>query len=65
MTCGEKLWVFEQVRTINKLHYRTSDATQVEAGEYITCQRVVIATGTFLGGQINIGLKSTPFGRIK
>ena len=38
---------------------------QTEAGETIPCEKIIISTGTFLGGQINIGLQSTPFGRIK
>jgi tRNA uridine 5-carboxymethylaminomethyl modification enzyme len=38
---------------------------RTEAGETIPCDKVIISTGTFLGGQINIGLKSTPFGRIE
>ena len=38
---------------------------RTEAGEFIPCDKVIISTGTFLGGQINIGLQSTPFGRIE
>lgn len=30
----------------------------------IPCQSVVVATGTFLGGETHIGLETTPFGRI-
>lgn len=37
---------------------------RTEAGEVIRCDKVIIATGTFLGGQINVGMKTTPFGRI-
>lgn len=30
----------------------------------IPCKSVVVATGTFLGGETHIGLETTPFGRI-
>lgn len=33
-------------------------------GEMLRCERVVITTGTFLGAEIHIGLKSWPAGRI-
>lgn len=38
---------------------------KTDAGEYIECDKVIISTGTFLGGEIHIGLETTPFGRIK
>ncbi|CAD6570731.1 MAG: Mitochondrial Translation Optimization [Cyphobasidiales sp. Tagirdzhanova-0007] len=37
---------------------------RTEAGHFIPCDKVIIATGTFLGGKINIGMEQTPFGRI-
>lgn len=33
-------------------------------GQMLRCERVVITTGTFLGGEIHIGLKKWPAGRI-
>ncbi|KAJ2416330.1 Mitochondrial Translation Optimization, partial [Coemansia sp. RSA 2524] len=45
----------------------TSSATVVgvrlESGEIIRARKVVITTGTFLGGEIHIGLKAFPSGR--
>ena len=37
---------------------------RLESGEIITAQNVVITTGTFLGGEIHIGLEVYPSGRI-
>ncbi|ORY75661.1 glucose inhibited division protein A-domain-containing protein [Leucosporidium creatinivorum] len=37
---------------------------RVDQGEVIPCKSIVIATGTFLGGETHIGLETTPFGRI-
>ncbi|BCS17876.1 tRNA modification protein MTO1 [Aspergillus puulaauensis] len=37
---------------------------RLESGEVIPTNRVVITTGTFLGGEIHIGLKVFPSGRI-
>ncbi|KAJ1965965.1 Mitochondrial Translation Optimization [Dipsacomyces acuminosporus] len=36
---------------------------RLESGEIIRARKVVITTGTFLGGEIHIGLKSFPSGR--
>ncbi|ODV77540.1 mitochondrial translation optimization [Suhomyces tanzawaensis NRRL Y-17324] len=36
----------------------------LEDGRVLNCSRVVVTTGTFLGGEIHIGLKSFPSGRI-
>lgn len=33
-------------------------------GQILLCEKIVITTGTFLGGEIHIGLKSYPAGRI-
>ncbi|KAK4058045.1 Mitochondrial Translation Optimization [Microbotryomycetes sp. JL221] len=33
-------------------------------GQVIPCKKIVVATGTFLGGEIHLGLETTPFGRI-
>ena len=37
---------------------------RLESGEVIACERVVITTGTFLGGEIHIGLECYPSGRM-
>ncbi|TFK25371.1 glucose-inhibited division protein A subfamily [Coprinopsis marcescibilis] len=37
---------------------------QLETGEVISCSQVVICTGTFLGGEIHMGLKRFPAGRL-
>ncbi|CED85426.1 NAD/FAD-utilizing protein possibly involved in translation [Phaffia rhodozyma] len=36
----------------------------LESGQTINCSQVVICTGTFLGGEIHLGLDSYPAGRI-
>ncbi|KAJ3570706.1 hypothetical protein NP233_g4230 [Leucocoprinus birnbaumii] len=37
---------------------------RLETGEVINCTQVVICTGTFLGGEIHIGMKRFPAGRL-
>ena len=37
---------------------------RLESGEVLDCQKVVITTGTFLGGEIHVGLKVFPSGRM-
>ena len=37
---------------------------KLESGEVLDCEKVVITTGTFLGGEIHIGLDVFPSGRI-
>lgn len=37
---------------------------RLESGEILDCQKVVITTGTFLGGEIHIGLEVFPSGRM-
>ena len=37
---------------------------RLESGETLDCDKVIITTGTFLGGEIHIGLKSFPSGRM-
>lgn len=37
---------------------------RLESGEVITANQVIITTGTFLGGEIHIGLESYPSGRM-
>ena len=37
---------------------------RLESGEVLDCEKVVITTGTFLGGEIHIGLQVFPSGRM-
>ncbi|MBW0520434.1 hypothetical protein O181_060149 [Austropuccinia psidii MF-1] len=37
---------------------------KLESGQVLNCKALVIATGTFLGGQIHLGLDSSNFGRL-
>lgn len=37
---------------------------RLESGEFIDCAKVVITTGTFLGGEIHVGLDVFPSGRM-
>ena len=37
---------------------------RLESGEVVKCKKVVITTGTFLGGEIHIGLEVYPSGRM-
>jgi len=37
---------------------------RLESGEVLSCEKVVITTGTFLGGEIHIGLDVFPSGRM-
>ena len=37
---------------------------RLESGELLDCEKVVITTGTFLGGEIHIGLQVFPSGRM-
>jgi tRNA uridine 5-carboxymethylaminomethyl modification enzyme len=37
---------------------------RIDSGEVISCSQVIICTGTFLGGEIHIGPKRIPAGRI-
>ncbi|KZS95267.1 GIDA-domain-containing protein [Sistotremastrum niveocremeum HHB9708] len=39
------------------------NGVQLETGEVIPCSKVIICTGTFLSGEIHIGLESYPAGR--
>lgn len=45
-----------------RLHF--PDLFVVDMGEVIPCKSIVVATGTFLGGETHIGLETTPFGRL-
>ncbi len=49
--------------TTDERHGRIS-GVRLESGEVINTQQVVITTGTFLGGEIHIGLEAYPSGRM-
>ncbi|KAG1745087.1 mitochondrial translation optimization protein [Suillus paluster] len=42
----------------------TVTGVRLETGDVIKCSKVVICTGTFLGGEIHIGMRRIPAGRI-
>ncbi|KAG2113524.1 glucose inhibited division protein A-domain-containing protein [Suillus discolor] len=42
----------------------TVTGVRLETGDVIRCPKVVICTGTFLGGEIHIGMRRIPAGRI-
>ena len=44
-------------------HHRIT-GIRLESGEVLDCQKVVITTGTFLGGEIHVGLDVFPSGRM-
>ncbi|KAH9815018.1 glucose inhibited division protein A-domain-containing protein [Melampsora americana] len=45
-------------------HKARVSGLKLDTGETLKCKALVIATGTFLGGEIHIGMKTSPFGRI-
>ncbi|KAL7270485.1 Mitochondrial Translation Optimization [Rhizina undulata] len=45
-------------------HYGRITGVRLESGEVIKTKHVVITTGTFLGGEIHIGMKVFPSGRM-
>lgn len=44
--------------------FSTCEGVALDGGETVLCGRVILATGTFLRGSINIGLDVTPAGRM-
>ncbi|PVG02346.1 mitochondrial translation optimization protein [Serendipita vermifera] len=42
----------------------TVAGVRLETGEVVTCSQVIVCTGTFLAGEIHIGLKAFPSGRM-
>ena len=44
--------------------HRRIVGVRLESGEVLDCQKVVITTGTFLGGEIHVGLDVFPSGRM-
>lgn len=45
-------------------HYGNINGVHLESGEIISTKHIVITTGTFLGGEIHIGLEAYPSGRM-
>ncbi|KAJ7711992.1 mitochondrial translation optimization protein [Mycena metata] len=45
-------------------HWGKISGVKLESGEIIGCSQVVVCTGTFLSGEIHIGMKRFPAGRI-
>ncbi|KAJ7027535.1 mitochondrial translation optimization protein [Mycena alexandri] len=45
-------------------HWGKISGVKLDSGEIIGCSQVVVCTGTFLSGEIHIGLKRFPAGRI-
>ncbi|KAL8802186.1 MAG: hypothetical protein Q9182_003975 [Xanthomendoza sp. 2 TL-2023] len=43
---------------------RSIAGVKLESGEVLSCDKVIITTGTFLGGEIHIGLEVFPSGRM-
>ncbi|KAL8924285.1 MAG: hypothetical protein Q9172_002758 [Xanthocarpia lactea] len=43
---------------------RSITGVRLESGEIINCGKVIITTGTFLGGEIHVGLEVFPSGRM-
>ncbi|THU98683.1 glucose-inhibited division protein A subfamily [Dendrothele bispora CBS 962.96] len=50
--------------TSSERHWASIGGVKLDSGEIIKCTQVVICTGTFLGGEIHIGMKRFPAGRI-
>ncbi|MCJ1456099.1 Mitochondrial Translation Optimization [Mycoblastus sanguinarius] len=44
--------------------HRRIVGVRLESGEVLDCEKVVITTGTFLGGEIHVGLEVFPSGRM-
>ena len=45
-------------------HYGNINGVRLESGEIILTKHIIITTGTFLGGEIHIGLEAYPSGRM-
>ena len=54
-----------RIKSIHWQEMEISLSHYIDEGEYIPCDKIIIATGTFLGGKINIGMEQTPYGRIE
>ncbi|KAL1669293.1 glucose inhibited division protein A-domain-containing protein [Schizophyllum commune] len=55
--------VFDVPPSLNGPHSKIV-GVKLDSGDIIPCSQVVICTGTFLGGEIHIGLKRFPAGRM-
>ncbi|KAF5345024.1 hypothetical protein D9758_010442 [Tetrapyrgos nigripes] len=55
--------VFSESKS-SELKWAKIAGVRLDSGEVINCTQVVICTGTFLGGEIHIGMKRFPAGRI-
>ncbi|KAJ1795427.1 Mitochondrial Translation Optimization, partial [Coemansia sp. RSA 2399] len=60
---GQALKVFASQDSGSAQASSTVTGVRLESGEIIRARKVVITTGTFLGGEIHIGLKAFPAGR--
>ncbi|KAF7363698.1 Mitochondrial translation optimization protein 1 [Mycena sanguinolenta] len=56
--------VFDHSQPLAPNQWGKIAGVKLESGEVIGCSQVVVCTGTFLSGEIHIGLKRFPAGRI-
>ncbi|KAL8943948.1 MAG: hypothetical protein Q9216_000760 [Gyalolechia sp. 2 TL-2023] len=52
------------IRNNNMIGRKSVVGIRLESGEVLNCDKVIITTGTFLGGEIHIGLDLFPSGRM-
>ncbi|KAJ6552086.1 glucose inhibited division protein A-domain-containing protein [Mycena vulgaris] len=56
--------VFDHSQQLGPNQWGKISGVKLETGEIIGCSQVVVCTGTFLSGEIHIGLKRFPAGRL-
>ncbi|KAJ7688993.1 glucose inhibited division protein A-domain-containing protein [Mycena rosella] len=56
--------VFDHSQPLAPNQWGKISGVKLESGEVIGCSQVVVCTGTFLSGEIHIGLKRFPAGRL-
>ncbi|KAJ6502251.1 mitochondrial translation optimization protein [Mycena sanguinolenta] len=56
--------VFDHSAPLGPNQWGKISGVKLESGEVVGCSQVVVCTGTFLSGEIHIGLKRFPAGRI-
>ncbi|KAJ7086375.1 mitochondrial translation optimization protein [Mycena belliarum] len=56
--------VFDHSQPLAPNQWGKVSGVKLESGEIIGCSQVVVCTGTFLSGEIHIGLKRFPAGRL-
>ncbi|KAJ7472002.1 glucose inhibited division protein A-domain-containing protein [Mycena latifolia] len=56
--------VFDHSQPLAPNQWGRISGVKLESGEIIGCSQVVVCTGTFLSGEIHIGLKRFPAGRL-